>query len=175
MHDRAEWLIKHLRLQAHPEGGYYRETYRAPLTVFSTFAGAERNAMTHIYFLLKKDQVSRLHRVVHDELWIFLEGAALQLHCYDPIRHTHAISGIGIPEEQPGQTGADAEKFLFQPEPAAVVTANTWQAAESSGDYTLVSCVVAPGFDFQDFTLIEHCDEESREILKFWPDVSRFI
>ena len=88
-----------------------------------------RSALTAIYFLLADGQTSAWHRVKSDEIWIHLEGAPLTLHVGD---ETHVL---------------DASSRI------AVVPAHAWQAAETSGAYTLVSCVVGPGFEFEDFEM----------------------
>ncbi|MBU0971760.1 MAG: cupin domain-containing protein [Proteobacteria bacterium] len=137
-----ENLIKKYALAPHPEGGYFREIYRSAQTLQSGPAGKKRNALTHIYFLLVKGQVSRFHRVIHDEIWNFYEGDPLQL-----IQFT--ITGIGTKTLGPGGNGY-----------AAVVPGNTWQAAATLGRYSLMGCTVAPGFDFADFSFLRDTPDE---------------
>jgi predicted cupin superfamily sugar epimerase len=179
MHTRAEWLIKKLDLHPHPEGGYYREVYRSRLSVYSSQVKAERNAMTQIYFLLSGDQISRLHRVAHDELWIYLEGDALVLHTITIDLITYHTSRLGrfpitlTPSHPLSQSHSQSNS---DPNDTTVLApANTWQAGECDGEYTLVSCVVAPGFDFQDFKMLYSYPEEKEKMLKFWPELVRFI
>ncbi len=131
-----EDLIKTYKLSPHPEGGYYREIYRSDFNVRSERAAATRAAVTHIYFLLKKGQFSRFHRVVHDEIWHHYQGAPLTLIRFDGNAVTKETIG-------PGQ-----DHFT------AVVPGTVWQAAESTGEYSLVGCTVAPGFDFKDFSFL---------------------
>ena len=166
MINRAEWLVKKLDLQPHPEGGYYRETYRASLSVFSSQVKAERNALTHIYYLLSGDQISRLHRVAHDELWLYQEGADLIVHSVDHTIKSYHTFRVGPPQES---------REASPSEPVVIIPANAWQAAESTGAYTLVSCIVAPGFDFHDFTMLSQYRKEKEKISKFWPELVRLI
>jgi len=149
-------LVKKLDLMPHPEGGYYRQVYRSEDTVHSPHHGLARPALTHIYFLLVKGQVSRFHRVLHDEVWNHYEGAPLRLYQL----HQQQLSEHHI--------GGQDDNY------ATVVPAGYFQGAESMGEYTLVGCTVAPGFDFADFSFIE---EPS---VKHWlhvshPDIKRFI
>lgn len=136
MHPRAKQLIQTIGLQDHPEGGFYREVYRSPNKVYSSQVNAERNTGTEIYFLLCEGQVSRFHTVGHDEFWHFFEG--------DPLR---LISGE---EDDLREELLSPMHMHFQ----TCVKAKAWQAAETTGAYSLVGCTVAPGFDFADFRLL---------------------
>jgi len=139
----AAELITHLKLARHPEGGWYRETYRSGGTVAANllperFAG-DRAFCTAIYFLLERGDVSALHRIKSDELWHFYAGAALTVHVITP-------QG----EYYPLKLGSDlAAGESFQ----AIVPAGCWFGAASEGAYSLVGCTVAPGFDFADFEM----------------------
>lgn len=135
MNPRAQQLIETLRLQPHPEGGYYRETHRSTQTVAAH--GGQRAAVTSILFLLPAGQRSRPHRVKSDEVWMHHQGDDLLLR-------------IG---NQTVVLGQDAPAH-FQ----ATVPADVWQSAEpldGPHGFVLVGCVVAPGFDFQDFEMEE--------------------
>jgi hypothetical protein len=134
-------LIDRYGLTPHPEGGYFKEIYRSRQRVRSAIVTETRNAVTHIYFLLKKGQISRFHRVVHDEIWNFYEGDPLQLIQFD----------TGIKEET---IGPGCEAYV------TIVPGNTWQAAATTGRYSLVGCTVAPGFDFTDFSFLRDTPEE---------------
>jgi hypothetical protein len=124
----ADRLIALLNLAPHPEGGYFRETFRdAP-------PGEGRAHSTAIYFLLKAGEISRWHRVDAAEVWHFYRGAPLELR----IGRDVYVLGPNIDEAQA---------------PQIVVPPNAWQAAKSMGDYTLVGCTVAPGFEFTKFEL----------------------
>jgi predicted cupin superfamily sugar epimerase len=137
-----ETLIKKHDLAPHPEGGHFKEIYRSSQRVRSDLAPGRRNAVTHIYFLLKKGEISRFHRVVHDEIWNFYEGAPLQLIQFD-------ANGI---KTQPIGPGCNAY--------TAIVPGGAWQAAATTGRYSLVGCTVAPGFDFADFSFLKDSPQE---------------
>jgi predicted cupin superfamily sugar epimerase len=122
----ADRLIERLGLKPHPEGGHFRETFRD--------AAPGRAHSTAIYFLLKAGEASRWHRVDVAEIWHFYRGAPLELKIG---RVTHVL-GPGIEKDQ---------------QPQLVVPAGAWQAARSLGDYTLVGCTVAPGFEFSKFEI----------------------
>lgn len=142
MHDDTLALIEHLSLRPHPEGGFFRETFRAPLNLTGLPHGSRRQASTAIYFLLPAGTFSAWHRVSSDEVWHFYDGDPLDLHMIDETgRHTVIRLGRGIVNGQ---------------RPQAVVPAGVWQAAVPTGDrFTLCGCTVAPGFDFTDFELPE--------------------
>jgi predicted cupin superfamily sugar epimerase len=129
----ATEVIARLQLAPHPEGGHYREMFRDSRKV----AGG-RAASTAIYFLLARGERSHWHRVDAVEVWHFYAGSALELQISD--EHGHRSLHLG-----PDLRGGGA--------PQAVVAAGAWQAAASLGDWTLVGCTVAPGFDFAGFEL----------------------
>ena len=129
----AREIIARLDLKPHPEGGHYRETFRDPQT-----GAGERAASTAIYFLLTRGEKSHWHRVDAAEVWHYYAGSALTLRIADS-------NG-----ERTIRLGCDLAAGEL---PQAVVPAHAWQAAESSGDWTLVGCTVAPGFDFAAFEL----------------------
>jgi predicted cupin superfamily sugar epimerase len=137
--DRAAALIAKLGLTLHPEGGYYGELYRSPVSVDPGDGRGFRAALTTIYFLLPAGAVSRWHRVLSDEVWHFYEGAPLDLWLASPEAETVHRERLGPLTDLQG--------------PVCTVPAGWWQAARSIGDYTLVGCTVAPGFDFRDFVL----------------------
>ena len=139
MHPRARQLIASLDLQAHPEGGFYREVHRSALTV-QRQDGATRPALTTIYFLIVAGAASQWHRVAADEIWHFYEGDPLELGIANP--EATEITVVRL-----GPLAGDAQ-------PVRVVPAGGWQAARSLGEYTLVGCSVGPGFDFADFSLL---------------------
>ena len=136
---RSRGLIASLGLIAHPEGGYYREVYRSPTSVKPSDRRESRSALTTIYFLLTQGQFSRWHRVQSDEVWHFYEGATLDLWLTSPEISLVEHHRLGAPEAVP--------------QPVLVVPAGWWQAARSSGVYTLTGCTVGPGFEFEDFAL----------------------
>ena len=129
----ADRVINLLGLTPHPEDGHYRETFRDAASV-----GGTRAASTAIYFLLRKGQRSRWHRVDAAEVWHFYAGAPLEL-------RVAADAG-----RQAIRLGTD---LTAGERPQAVVPAGAWQNAESLGAWTLVGCTVAPGFEFSGFEL----------------------
>lgn len=151
MHDRAQTLIESLQLQPHPEGGYYREIFRSSCAVAPGDQRPERSALTAIYFLLAAGQHSRWHRVLSDEIWSHLEGGPLELCCFDTDDTQMTRVELGKYD------GAGAA-------PIHVVPAGVWQAARPLGDYALLGCYVAPGFDFSDFSMAADDAEISRLI-----------
>jgi uncharacterized protein len=128
-------IIRLLDLEPHPEGGHFRQTYRDTRTV-----DGGRAASTAIYFLLARGERSHWHRVDATEVWHFYAGAPMTL------------------EILPGKRGP-VERVRLGPDlaagerPQGIVPAHAWQAARSLGDWTLVGCTVAPGFDFTGFEL----------------------
>ena len=138
-------MISALGLIKHPEGGWYRETYRSNEQIsgdaLPNCFGGPRSCCTAIYFLLEQDDYSALHRIKSDELWFFHGGAGLTIHLLTADGICSAI-----------RLGADiAAGEVLQ----AMVPGGTWFGAEMSGAgaYSLVSCAVAPGFDFTDFEM----------------------
>jgi predicted cupin superfamily sugar epimerase len=150
MRPRAQELAVTLGLGPHPEGGFFLETYRADESV-ATPRG-ERPLSTAILFLVTAEAISHLHRLTSDELWVFQGGLPLEL---------VTIAGDGTPETRvlgdSGETGV--EDWV----PQALVPAGSWQGARLAGgphlpaDYAwaLVSCIVTPGFSYEDFELGE--------------------
>ncbi len=130
----AREVIRLLGLQPHREGGHYRETHR------SAAPDGARPAMTLIHYLLQADEVSAWHRVDADEAWLWQAGGPLVLTRSPPDGEGAAALTLG-PDLRAGQR-------LH-----AVIPAGHWQAAESLGAWTLVSCAVAPGFRFEGFEL----------------------
>lgn len=146
----AEQIRTLLGLQRHPEGGWFAETFRSELDVDLPADGRRRQASTAIYFLLEQGDFSAWHDVQSDEVWHHYAGAPLELHTLGPSGHTRLALG---PDLERGHR------------PQAVIPAGVLQAARSSGDWTLVGCTVAPGFDFADFSM------PSREaLLARYPD-----
>jgi len=133
-------VIEELGLAPHPEGGFFRETFRAPETVTAPFAAVSRAASTAIYFLLRAGDFSAFHRVRSDEVWHHYHGDSLELHTIDAAgRHERIELGPGLKRGQ---------------RPQWVVPAGTLQAARVIGEgFALCGCTVAPGFDFTDFEM----------------------
>ena len=138
-------LIERFRLVAHPEGGYYRESYRSgdmiPQYALPDRFGGSRHFSTAIYFLLEKGQYSHLHRIHSDEIWHFYLGGPLRLAMVWP---------DGRPEEIILGQDIEAGQHLQY-----VVPAGVWFGATpgEGSDYSMVGCTVSPGFDFADFEM----------------------
>ena len=135
----ARAIIAALGLVPHPEGGFYRETYRAPLALRAP--QGERAASTAIYFLLPASGLSALHRVRSDEVWHHYAGGAVAVHAIDEATRAHVVHRVG-----PDLVGGER--------PQLVGPAGTWQATVAPGPrWALCGCTVAPGFDFADFEM----------------------
>ncbi len=142
-------LVKTLDLAPHPEGGWYKELWKASFKIPKEVLGGKysgsRYAATSIYFLLHPDECSAWHTVLSDELWLFHSGTPLKI-------------SLGGTDEYPETTqeivlGLDIDNGQL---PQVLVPANVWQKTTPLGDEpTLVSCVVAPGFNYDDFKLID--------------------
>jgi len=130
----ADQIIAHLNLAPHPEGGHYRQTWIAPAN------GADRPAGTAIYFLLKGGEASHWHRVDAAEIWHHYAGAPLILSLSETDQGPATDSVLG-PDLAVGQL------------PQLIVPEGHWQAARSTGDWTLVGCTVSPAFRFEGFEL----------------------
>ena len=138
-------LAELLDLQPHPEGGWYRETWRGPSDFEPEGYGGKRACATGIYFLLCAGERSRWHVVRSDELWLWHRGGPLTL----------SFGGTG-------DSPQEVQEVILGPDVAAgqrpqlLVPGGVWQAAvPASGTEVLVSCVVSPGFDFADFRMGE--------------------
>lgn len=133
----SEW-VRTLELKPHPEGGYYRETYRSAGTLLSPHG--QRHYSTAIYFLLEKGNFSAFHRIRSDELWHFYDGDPLLI---------YILNKEGLRTVRLGKNPAAGEL------PQAVVPAHTWFASKvaEGGVFGLAGCTVSPGFDFADFQM----------------------
>lgn len=137
----ADRIIKRLKLKPHPEGGHFRETFR------DVKGHKDRAHSTAIYFLLKRGEISRWHRVDAAEIWHWYAGAPLKISIKRNGRTKAFVLG----------------NMLEKAEPQAIVPAHVWQRAQSLGDYTLVGCTVAPGFEFSKFELASERRTASRD------------
>jgi predicted cupin superfamily sugar epimerase len=153
--DRITELVETLGMKAHPEGGFYAETYRSD-TELDTSAG-KRSLITSIYFLLRSEDFSHFHRIKSDELWFWHEGSSLSVHLLG--EKGHEILNLG-PVSGNGSL------------PQHLVKANTifGSCVDETNSYALVSCVVAPGFDFRDFELFQADD-----LLPLFPEAEEII
>lgn len=138
-------LIDKLELLPHPEGGYFKETYRSqgviPKESLSNEFEGERNFSTGIYYLLESGNYSALHRIKQDEMWHFYQGDAIEL--------------VTINEEGELKVTLIGGDIANNEHPQYVVPKNVWFAAKVSkpDSYALAGCTVSPGFDFKDFEL----------------------
>ena len=128
-------IIARLGLAPHPEGGDYRETFRD-----TRLDGDGRASSTAIYFLLARGERSRWHRIDAVEVWHYYAGSALSLQIADDSGQRTVRLGPDL---------AAGER------PQAIVPADAWQSAETTGDWTLVGCTAAPGFEFAQFELAD--------------------
>ncbi|MEP0860490.1 MAG: cupin domain-containing protein [Ignavibacterium sp.] len=159
MDSKARYYIDKLELQKHPEGGYYREIYRAGEMFFTETVPAKKlnkkNISTSIYFLLSGRDKSLFHRLKSDEIWHFYDGCDVKIYLIDNYGE--------LKEEQIGKT---REVFQY------VIPRNNWFAAEltDKNSFALVGCTVSPGFDFKDFELARR-----DKLLQKFPDYEKLI
>lgn len=138
-------IIERLQLKPHPEGGFFKETYRSVGEIEQNSLGSafwgNRNYSTAIYFLLTSEMFSAFHRIRQDEVWHFYDGSPICLHVISPEgEYSETIIGKDIENGE---------------HPQFVVPAGYWFAShvKNENDYSLVGCTVSPGFDFKDFEL----------------------
>lgn len=154
MNQEQKAIIERLNLEAHPEGGYFKETYCSnmilPESNLPTQFKGSRNVATCIYFMLTSEAFSAFHRVQQDETWHFYKGSKILLHMIDESgNYTHVFIG---------------NDFEAGEVPQFTVPKNVWFAAEVEAKeaYALVGCTVAPGFDFRDFELAKAANLKER-------------
>lgn len=160
--NQEQVLIKTLALAPHPEGGYYRETYRAGIDMagknLPEVFGGRRQSATSILFLLSSSDFSAFHKLNQDEVWYFHQGGLLILHLIHE-DGTYEELKLGLPHNN-GQ-------------PQCIIPAKTLFAAETKGEYCLVGCMTSPGFDFADLvmpsrkTIMEQHPQHETLIKKF--------
>ncbi len=160
MNEEVRKIIENLRLEAHPEGGWYRQTWQSANMLPSNAIpdhGSSRPCSTSIYFLLTSDNFSAFHRIKSDEIWYHHAGDPLEIIILDENRVPELLM---IGSAQQGK------------EPQAVAPAGKWFASRvlEGGEWALVGCAVAPGFDFSDFALAER-----QELLRRWPVHEKLI
>ena len=162
MEKNAKYWVERLKLEPHPEGGYFRQTYKAELRIprgaLPAGFGGDRSASTAIYFLLEGKNFSAFHRLKSDEVWHFYAGSPLLVDVIEATGKHIAILLGANPEA--GQS--------FQ----AVVPAGCWFASHvwDWKSWALVGCTVAPGFDFEDFEL-----GKQAELVKEYPQHEEII
>ena len=144
MDKKSSEIIKQFKLLPHPEGGWFKEIFRSENYVTRKDC-EKRNNITGIYYMLRKNEISTWHRVISaDEIWIHLKGAPLNLWCLD--NGNKELRRLRIDSNNPIE----------------IIPSGYWQAASSSGVFTLVSCCVGPGFDFSDFEMLRNLDPALR-------------
>ena len=150
-------IVSNYKMESHPEGGWYKETYRSKDNTTIPQLG-ERSLMTSIYFLLESHQTSNFHIIKSDELWFYHSGSALTVHCILP-NGTYKKLHIG-PDFDKGQT--------FQ----ALVPKGTifGSTVDVKNTFSMVGCTVSPGFDFKDFKLFNQ-----QELLDLHPQHQSII
>lgn len=156
--NKINQYIRTLELQPHIEGGHYKETYKSGLeSGFAGFKGT-RSVSTGIYFLLAEGEFSAFHRIKSDEMWHFYDGDPLSIYII-------TVSG----DLMVVKLGLD---LAHGQQPQAVVPAGCWFASrvESPGQFALVGCTVAPGFDFQDFEMAKR-----EELVGDYPQHTKII
>lgn len=157
----AKYWIEKLKLEKHPEGGWFKEVYRSedviPKIGLPESFGDSRNVATSIYYLLEGDDFSAFHRIKSDEIWHFYTGtSALEIVSIEDGRLKKQLVGANLDENQ-----------VFQ----HVVPKNTWFASRlfSKSGYALVGCTVSPGFHFDDFEMAE------KDLLEKYPNLENEI
>jgi predicted cupin superfamily sugar epimerase len=155
---RQKMKYQPIDLTEHPESGRFLEVFRSGAVV-TRADGQMRSALTHIYFSLDNGEVSRFHRVQADEVWNLYKGDGLYLYTWD---------GSDLPPRKHALSAA-ANSYCH------VVPAGTWQAAEPIGDAVLVGCSVGPGFEFEDFELIDPDSDHATRLQSLNPAMSKFI
>lgn len=140
-------IIQTLELIPHPEGGYFREVYRAEENINQAMLppryNGNRSFLTSIYYLLKNDDISRFHILLSDEIWYFHTGSTVIMHQID-LDGNYSRHLLG-------------QNYSAEEMPHILVKKNTWFGAEikNKDSFALVSCAIAPGFEFSDFKLAD--------------------
>lgn len=152
----ANYWIDTLGLTAHQEGGFYRQVLKSPIYYEGETSVGTRSLYTSIYFLLTEENPSRFHRLTADEVWYYHEGAPLTVHLIHPDGQYEQI-----------QLGKESEAGQHL---QAVVPKNVIFGSSVDSDYALVSCMVAPGFEYEDFELFKRAD-----LLEAYPQHAEII
>ena len=161
MVDRAAELIETLRLQPHPEGGHFREVFRAAERVQPDDGRPARSGLTSIYFLLARGEFSRWHRVSSSEAWHWYEGDELELAVAAPSFEQVARIRLGTAR------GNVRPSYTLPP--------GWWQAARPLGAYALCGCSVGPGFDFADFSFLRDQGTLADRLRALDPDAAALL
>lgn len=156
MLERINALKTTFEMIPHPEGGYYKETYRSEELLLHPDIEEGRSLLTSIYFLITEGNFSAFHRIDSDELWYYHEGGGVTIHI---LHQTGGYTSIKL-----GNDLIRNENFW------GVVKAGDWFASETNGEYSLVSCAVAPAFDFSNFELADRA-----KLLQAFPEHESLI
>jgi hypothetical protein len=138
MNQRIEQLVEQLSLAPHPQGGFLGEAFRSTSNVEPDDGRGERPALSAMYMLLLDGHPSRMHAVKADEVWHFCEGSPIEV--FWATEGEHELHKATLGPTSPGTV------------PMVTIPGNCWRAARSSGDFSLVSCVLGPAFDLRDFS-----------------------
>lgn len=150
-------FINQLHLQPHPEGGWYRQVYHSDAVFTPTTVNHQRYFYTSIYFLLDANSPSHLHQLKHDEIWYYHAGDSITIHCFYPDgSYKQAVLGPNILEGE----------LLQYRVPAGVI----FGSEVTNDNFSLVSCAVAPGFDYHDFKIFSQ-----EQLLSKYPNQSEVI
>ena len=198
MTNRIKQMVKTLQLQEHPEGGYYRETYRSTGVISKRELGKDYSDLRHfstcIYYLLTANTFSAFHRIPQDEIWHFYQGSPLRIHIitaegdYQKI-DLGSLSKVSFEEQEKQEQEEQGRVFAQSVLPQGIVPGKSWFAAEVLGRdkdkevhssiqdnvqensiYALVGCTVAPGFHFADFELAQR-----ENLISEFPQYSELI
>jgi predicted cupin superfamily sugar epimerase len=139
----VDFLVQQFKMLPHPEGGYYKETYRSNVTTYFDELQGKRNNSTGIYFLIEKNNFSAFHKIKSDEMWHF--------YCGDTLEVIELHQNGELIKTRIGNNLKEGETFQY------TVKSNTWFASRvfQNGQFSFVGCTVCPGFDFADFELAD--------------------
>ena len=154
-----EKIIEILNLSNHPEGGYFCQTYKSDFIVQPENKSYTRSCATHIYYYLQRGMYSKFHKVKHDEIWNLYDGEGVKLHVYD------------AKNNKVDEQILSKSHFNFH----TVVRGDLWQAAEPMGDFVLVGCTVAPGWELEDEAYLCDHPEILDKLIELRPDLQRLI
>ena len=154
-----EKIIEILNLSKHDEGGYFRQTYKSDFIVQPEKRSYTRSCATHIYYYLQRGMYSKFHKVKHDEIWNLYDGEGVKLYVYDDKNN------------QVDEQILSKRDYRFH----AIVHGGLWQAAEPTGDFALVGCTVAPGWELEDEAYLCDHPEITDKLIKRRKDLQRLI
>ena len=154
-----KYLIEELGLSKHPEGGFFRQSFKSGVKIQPQDQTALRAAITHIYFYLPKGSYSRFHKNRYDEVWNLYSGEGIRIYLYDAKKYSVSSEEL------------KASAFTFH----LVVPGGIWQAAEPIGEDVLVGCSVAPGWETDDEVYLFDDSQMSKTLVELEPRWERLI